>query len=244
MSRLTKNVLVVFTLLCAIMLIVFCIELIIVNWNSNSEEPTPSLSVSSPEGNVEKTDEPEVKDSEPPVSTDSPEITDDNGGDVTQETENQPPAGKQYQLPMLDDIHTLMLYASEELFEYSEGGEGGDWLFTFLGDGKASLEVASDFITPPGGINALAEKLLINYLDGGEPTVGGERQIGKSSLQGVFVSGDKRGETYEAWIYGPFGGGETGQAVVFVINFANGVQRDAIYTIIDTMEMVAKEEEE
>jgi hypothetical protein len=240
-SRLVKNVLVVFTLLCIIFLAIFCIELIIVNWGSDSKEQSPQIAVVSPDRKGEKTDEPDTPDANPDRNQhnddvpESPGNTGDNGDDTEQAGNNQGSKNKQYLLPMLDDVHTLELFADEELFKYSEGES--QWGFTYTGGGKAELEVASDYISPPGGISELSKIFLTNYLDGGESTVGGEKQIGGSALRGVFVYGDKNGETYEAWIYGPLNGGETGPAVVFIVNYENEVQKTAIYAILDTLEM-------
>ena len=243
MSRLIKNVLVVFTLICVIFLVIFCIELIIVNWGSDSKGQEPQIAVISPDGKGGKTDEPDIPDVNPGGDQhsddvpESPDVTGDNVDDTEQAENNRVSKSKHYLIPMLDDIHILELFADEELFSYSEGES--QWKFTYMGGGKAELEVASDFISPPGGIDAVAKIFLDNYLNGGKTKVGGKKQIGGSTLQGVFVYGDNNGETYEAWIHGPLNGSETGTAVVFIVNYENEAQKTAIYAILDTLEMYA-----
>ena len=246
MSRLIKNALVVFTLLCIIFLVIFCIELIVVNWGSDSKESEPQISVVTSDGKGDKTGGPDTPDANPDgnqLSDDVPKPSGDtgnNGNEPSQGEDNRVPKIKHYLIPMLDDKHTLELFVDEELFSYSEGET--QWKFTYTAGGKAEFEVASDFISPPKGVYGLADEFLDNYLNGGESKVSGEKQIGDSSLKGVFVSGENNGETYEAWIHKPLDGSDIGTAVTFVISYENEVQKKAICTILDTLEMYTDED--
>jgi len=236
MSRTIKNLVIVFTLICVIILVFFCIELIILNRDSGDEKTESPVLVNSPDENVDNDNGLEKTDTDPPVDTDPPEETDQNDENNPPEEQNQSHASKQYILPLLDDVHTIVLYADEELFDFT--AELEHWTFTYKEDGNASLYIASDFITPPGGIGALAKSILTGYLEGGGSSVRGEQGIGNSTLRGVLVTGNKNGETYDAWINGPFGGGEIGHAVVFVANYQNEEQKAALYTILDTIELL------
>lgn len=241
MSRLIKNVLVVFTLLCMIVLVVFCIELIVVNWGSDSKELGPQLSVVTPDVNADKKDEPVISDNEPTGDTDptndttQPAITDDNENETLPEEEKQLSTGKQYLLPMLDNVHTLSLVASEELFDYSE--QEDSWFFTYKGEGKANMEVCFRIKPPQESILDCAKGFLELYLEGGEAKAKGEGQICNSTLVGAHASGSKDDDTYEAWMQSPLDGADRGRALLIVINYQTVEQRDAIYAIIDTLEM-------
>jgi len=220
-------------------LVFFCIELVILNSEGgNDREPAPSISGSPADGNEDNADEPESPDMELPPDTDLPEDTDQNEDAGSTEGNIQSPTGKEYILPMFDDVHTIMLYANEELFDYIDEGDP-HWTFNYKGGGKAALEVGSDYITPPGGVRTLAEEVMSGYLEGGASSVGGERKIGNSTLRGFYASGDKNGETYEVWINGPFEGGDRGHAAVIVVNYNNKEQKDALYAILDTMELLS-----
>jgi hypothetical protein len=236
MSKAIKSLLAVFTMLCAIVLVIFSVELFIINRETEENgEPGSTISGgSSTEAGNENGDQgvPDPGPSEEPGSSGDA----DPGGDQTQQNgQHLPPTGRRHELPMLLDEMMLILYVDDELFEFVE--EDYDWWFHYSGDGDASLEISFDYITPPGGINMLVNHFLDPYLDGGESFVGGEGPIRNSSVRGFFVYGDKNGETYEAWIHSLTGSLTEGLAVVFIINYQNETQRIALHRILDSLEM-------
>ena len=237
MNRIAKNAVVIFTLLCAIFLIVFCAELIIVNSEDETGKTDPAMSDDLKTDDKGGDDSSEKIDTKQPEGNAAQESSGQNEGGALPEKQKTTPTGKRYDLSMLDDVHTLVLYADEELFDYEE--EETSWLLTYNGGGGASLEIALVLISPQDGVAIYSENFLDNYLDGGRSSVGGVKQIGDSSLSGIFIIGDKNEETYEAWIHGPFGGGDSGRAVVFVIHYREDEQRDALYGIIDTLDMLS-----
>jgi len=239
-NNIVRNTIIGFTILCAIVLVFFCIELVILNRDGgNGGEPALSTNGSPADGNEDSADEPEPPDTELPTDTDLPEVTDQDEDAGSAVGNNQSPTGKQYVLPMFDDVHVIMLSASEELFDYIDEGDP-HWTFNYKGGGKAALEIGSDYITPPGGVRTLAEEVMSGYLEGGTSSVGGERKIGNSPLRGFYASGDKNGETYEVWINGPFEGGDKGHAVVIVVNYNDKDQKDALYAVLDTLELLSE----
>ncbi|MCL2152056.1 MAG: hypothetical protein FWH57_03700 [Oscillospiraceae bacterium] len=240
MSSIAKNLLIVFTFVCIIVLAVFCIELVTLNADSSkSGDEGTQVSESPPIGATEGDDGQEPADTGLNGETEPPGIEGqtENGGEG--EGQSQTPSGKRYSLLMLDNEHTLIIYADEELFDFSEGE--ADWLFTYKGGGEASLEIAPDLVTPQDGIQGLAETLLTPYLEGGESTVVGEEQIRNSTLNGISVIGEIGKTTYEAWIYGPLAGGNSGNALDFIIKYQNEEQKEALYEILDTLEMLLEE---
>jgi hypothetical protein len=224
-----------------IVLVVFCIELIVLNWGNDSKEQKPQLSVVTHKGNVDKKDEPEISDNEPTGSTDStdntgsPAVAGDNENEILQEEGYQLSTGKQYLLPMLDNVHTLSLVASEELFDFSE--QEDSWFFIYKIDRKASMEVCFRIKPPEESILDCTKGFLELYLEGGDATAKGEGQICNSTLVGAHVSGSKGDDTYEAWMQSPLDGTDRGRSLLFVINYQTVEQREALYTIIDTLEM-------
>jgi hypothetical protein len=240
MSNFIKNMLIVFTLLCIGVLVVFCIELVMLNMDTDKDgDETPQLSSGTTSGDKDGGNEQETPDTGHIGVSEQPDDIEQTGSDDKPDDQEQSPKGKQYSLLMLDNVHILLLNVDEELFDFSEGE--ADWLFTYKGDGKASLEIAPDLATPQEGINGLARSLLKPYLDGGESSVRGEGTIGNSSLSGVSVIGHMNKETYEAWIYGPLAGGSSGNVLVFIANYQNDEQKDELYAILDTLEMISDE---
>jgi len=236
MSRTIKNLIIIFTLLCAMVLIVFCIELVLLNRGNNGRETGPAISDNTPAGNEGAAGEQEAAGAEQSGDTEQSEDTDQNGNDTTQEGQKPPPTGNPHEMKMLDDVNTLILYADEELFEYNEGE--GVWTYIYKKHENASLEVSIGLLTPQGGVDELAAYIVKNNLDGSGST-GGEKQIGNTSFNGLYISGEKNGGTYEAWILGPLEGGLESQAVVFVVSYQNEEQKEAIYSVLDTLELVS-----
>jgi hypothetical protein len=245
MNKTVKNIVMVFTLLCVLFLIVFCVELILVNREAAQNDTGAAISASEPSQPDENEEGEEPANGNGEDNGNGGDSNGDNGDANGGETIviPVPQDGTRFELPMLGEDQTLIVYADESLFRYSEGE--ADWLFTYLGEGTASLEIAFDFITPPGGMERLAGVFLDGYLDGGESTVLGEQEIGESELRGHAITGEQAdGDlTFEAWIHSLTGSMDVGTAVVFVMKYENEGQRAALYTIIDSMEMVDDYEE-
>ena len=245
MNKTVKNIVIIFTLVSIVAVTVFSVELVLLNRDAggseNGLEPLENAGIS-------------VIDIQPslePAVLEDPGLGDDNGQHENSEqledpadpdeTEDLPPLSPpiRHTMPMEIDERELIVYANEELFDVSAGESY--LLFTFTGSGNASLEIAFDFITPPGGMEQLSLRFLTDYLDGGESTVVGYGGIRDSELNGVLVTGEKNGTTYEAWIHSLTGSNTDGMALVFVIDYQNDTQRDALYTVLDTVEMILDE---
>jgi hypothetical protein len=241
MTKTLKNVIMVFTILCAIFLAFFTIELLLLNREGAEEGTGPASSVAQEEnGDNGSGADPEGQD---PAENGAASGAGDENGDSGSQTQEDPPAESErtrFELPMIEEGLTLILYADTAIFEHTEQQDAD--VFTYLGDGTASLYISFDFITRPGGLRGLASRFLLGYLDNGEPTVTGDGQIGDSQIRGMRVIGEKNGETYEAWIHSITGSTEDGLAIVFVLNYENDLQRDELFAILDTMEMVTDTE--
>ena len=237
MTKTLKNAVMIFTLLAAIFLIFFCIELILVNRNTDDDGDSDTL-LSQTQENGEDENEQNLTNEDLPydengASHDIPAATDDI--DIP-----MPVIGRRFEMPMDGTDLTLVAYPDLDFFDLIEGNY--DWLFIYTLGGNASLEISFDFIQPLEGMSGLAERFLDGYLDGGESTVLGEGYIGNSELRGYAVIGqDEDDTTFEAWIHSLTGNPDAGLAVVFVLQFENEAQRAALHTIIDNMEMEYEE---
>jgi len=246
MSNTVKNAVLIFTLVCAIFLVVFVFELIMVNRDRDAGDNGPGPAVAS-----EQT-EPGYENGDAIVIGNGEEQGDENGEDENGDenggndaiTIPVPSEGVQFRLPMPaeDREITMVIYADEELFEFSEGEM--DWLFALREGDGASLEIASEMITPPHGLSGRAEVLLRGYLGGGESTVMGEAPIGESGLTGYAVAGESvYGVYYEAWLYSFSENPDVGLAVALIINYRTDEERALLFGLLDSIEMESDEEE-
>ena len=235
MNMIVKNAIVIFTLLCAMFLIVFCVELVIVNKENADARAEQSASGSADQSVRNDSGEQQASNAKTSKKAQSNDEATGNSNTAAPEQKRSQKFGARYELPMFDEVHTLIVFVDDELFNYDEGET--NWTFTCTGDEKSSLEIV--LTTLDGSAEEYAEEFLEGYLDGGTATVGGERQIGKSALNGLYVSGEKDDEVYEAWVYGPLEGGIANRVVLFVLNYWEGEQEDALYNVIDTLEMAS-----
>jgi hypothetical protein len=161
-SKFIRNLILAFSLLCAIVLVVFCIQLIVLNWGRDNREIGSSISISSPDASTEETGKPEPTDTEPSGEPESPEDTDQSGDEVSPDDQVPSSEGDPYELLLPDNVHTLTLSANKELYDYSEGEDV--WFFTYKGGGEAKLEIGVALITPPNSVAVFSKGFLENYL--------------------------------------------------------------------------------
>ena len=229
MTKTVKNIIMVFTLLAAIFLIVFCIELILVNRSTENGEDPATIEGSAQEENGEEEygyDDQEFPNGEEGYDNGEFDetfgMTDDVGFPM-------PMAGRRFEMPMDGTDLTLVAYADEDFFEYVAGDYS--WYFVYTQGGSATLEISFELI-PPEGMSVLAGRLLIGFLEGGESRVTGEEYIGNSLLRGHGARGEgEDGVTFEAWAH------ELSErlALRITVSFENEVQRAALHTILDSM---------
>jgi len=227
MGNLTKNLLLGLTLACVIALIVFFVQLIVLNRGVEPRELGATIS-----GDSQQEDEQEDPDSGA-TGEEMPDADEGNGdNEPAQMTTRPPPQGTRRELLVAADTETkLIIYAEEELFEFVENET--NWEFLYLGEGDASLEIGFMLVSPRG-LAADAETYLSNYTDGAETEFEGEQSIQDSGLRGYYLSAQHGSISYEAWIHAlP----DSDLALVFVINYQSSQQRDTLYEVLSTMEM-------
>jgi len=227
MGNLTKNLLLALTLVCIIALIVFCVQLIVLNRGVERRGPGVTISDNSPQ---------EEEEPDPDSETNTEETPDAEGGNAgdepVQTTPRPPPQGTRRELLVVVDTDTkLIIYAKEELFEFIENET--NWEFQYSGAGDASLEIGFMFVAGRD-LAADAATYLDNYTDGAESVFGGEQSIQGSALRGYYVSAQQGSKTFEAWIHAlP----DSDLALVFVIDYTNDQQRDALHEVLSSMEL-------
>jgi len=221
MSNISKNLLLGLTLVCVIVLIVFCIQLIVLNRGVDPADSGSVISSGSQDNEDPEGDGEEESNGEDP-----------NGiGGTTQVTPRPMPQGTRREL-MVTMESVLVVYSRDELFDFEH--REIDWWFTYTGGGNAKLEISYVMITPIG-VAAHAETFLNNYTGGTEAEFTGEESIVGSELRGYHVTALSGGLRYEAWIHTLF---DSDLALVFVISYENDQQRDALYEILSTLDMI------
>ena len=240
MNKTVKNIILVFTLVCLIVLVVFVIELFVQNRGTEDSGGAAAAPASGAPASTGGSN------ARPPASPAG------NGPSSGESSSGQPeapakPAGKRYELPY-SAYKTLFIYVDEELFKHIEMDSGD--MFVYIGEdpeegagedsgeGKASLEICP--VPIPDGAEACAETFLDGYLEGNESFVSGTSQIKQSALSGIFVSGVKDGETFEAWIHDT-ADGSGGKGIAFVLRYSDNEQKSALYAILDTLELFSVE---
>jgi len=217
MSNLTKNLLLALSLVCAIVLIVFCIQLIVIN---RGVEPADSGSVISGGSGQE-----DGEDGDSDIGGEDV-INSEDGITGAPLTPRPLPQGIRREILVTPDSW-LVVYAGEELFTFEEGNR--DWIFTYSAGGEATLEITFILITMQG-----VEAHAVAFL-GDEAEFLGETSIADSLLRGYHVMAHQGTETVEAWIHTLEG---SDLSLVFVINYENNEQKEALYEVLSTLEIV------
>jgi len=222
MSNITKNLLLGFTLVCVIVLVVFCIQLIVLNRGVDPAEQGLVITGSSgqdEDSNLEDGDE--ALDEEDDISSVSAPAT-----------PRPPPQGTRRQF-RVSESNMLIVYARDELFDFEE--RDFDWWFLYTGGGLATLEIKHTMVGLQG-IEAHAVAFLNAYSGSTEAEFTGEGAIGGSDLRGHHVITRHGNETYEAWIHILL---DSDLALAFIICYENDHQRDALYEVLSTLLMEA-----
>jgi len=238
MSKTIKNMLIIATLVCVIVFAIFCIELVVLNRSDDKEDDATggsSISTSSPAGNTASG--PSGNSSPQPQINAAP-----SSGAVVEPPVESPVespidrTGKRRYEWMYSTTKMLIFYANDELFDHTQMDEGD--IFTYIDDENATLEVCLRGL--PLGVEACANEILSGYLDDSEAFISGTGPIRRSELTGLFGSGVNNGETIELWIHTiPDGDNDAFNdlGIAFVIRYKDNEQKNALYSILDTLEL-------
>lgn len=231
MSKMLRNGIVVFAAICAVVLVIFCIELFVLNRNPDDGAGNePSLSESAANSGGESSggqENPPDKQQEPGKGAGQT-----GNGAKDQPTQPPPPPTGTRKERLVSADTKLVLYIDEDVFDESEQNEG--YLYKYKGVGTATLEITIAYIQFDAG--SFAGSFLDGYVGPGGTSAGETSYIGRSPLEGIHVSGELDGEKYEAWVYSFPDADDWG--VSFTLHYRSDEQRDALYTILDSMSMI------
>jgi len=226
MGQITKNLLLALSLVCVIALIVFCIQLIVIN---RGVEPVGTGSTISGGSQTGSGDAGPASDGEEP-----PDGNGDIGGEgnipTPPPTSRPPPTGTRHSIAVTEESR-LIIYVREDRFDFEVGEL--DWWFTYNAGGHATLEIRFEMVTGQG-IGAHAESFLNRYSNDTGAEFTGEENIQGSSLMGYHVISRLDSGTYEAWIHLLE---SSDLALVFVINYETTQQRDALYEALSSIDI-------
>jgi hypothetical protein len=238
MSKTIKNLLIVFTLLCAIAVVVFTIELFIINRGSRDGDTEQSLSGGQPAvGGSPSEGQQAPSGGEPQEGTGQPGETGQPTDTGPPDGQRPPPMGTLNERLMPGENTRLAFYTDDELLDHivTESEDILD-IFALKADQTSRLEIR--FVFFPHDLREFAERILDDFINRGTTRVGDEIQIGNSPLTGLYVSGEESGVSYEAWIYNFSSHGFDDIGLAFIINHRNDEQKEALHAILDTLEMV------
>jgi len=237
-NKTVKNIILAFTILCAFVLILFSVELIRQNRNTENAAGGGEPSVSGDTAGTNGAGASGDNDPSSPANGGEDTGGGAGGGDERPGAGGQRPAptGTRYEAPVTLNS-TLVFYVDTQLFDYVDPElEEGLFLFTFRGDGLAEIHIR--FVPVPNDIKAFAGGYLTTDFEVRDTVVGDEDYIGLTQLLGVKASGAKDGSNFDVWIHRLTGAEYDDMGVAFVIIYQNNAQRDMLYDILDSMEIV------
>lgn len=222
MSGISKNLFMVLSVVCAIALVVFLIQLIVLNRDS---EPRDIETVVS-EGSGDRDGQNQGGDED---NVGSGSITDF----VPTPTPRPPPQGQEYILPVDPSTNTMLsIYAAEEKFDFFENLN--DWTFAYKNGGDVSLVISFTGMSPQGGGGSDAETFLNDILGEEIAEFKGSYSIVDSDMTGFNAQAQKDGRTYEVWLY-RLEGNDLNLALAFCINYEFNTQMDDLYEVLSSM---------
>lgn len=230
MNKNVKTLLVIFTLICIVVVIVFAAELILLNRKTDDGAEVKTSTAGDRDAENENATETPPTDSPPPTETNH--LEESPPAEDSTSAPEQDSGDRLFTLAMTDSV-SLELYANEELFEYHMMDLG--YMFTYKGGGSASLEILLDYL--PHGAAQRAVGFLDNYTGGAESLIEEERGVGDSPISGVYVTAMSSDTTYAAWIC-DIPGENDALGILLIIHYRDENQKDALYKLLDTTEIV------
>jgi len=220
MANISKKLFLALSLACVIAIVVFLIQLIVINSGVEPRQPNANISGENPPN----------RDNENPGSTENPG---NNESPSPSPTTRPPPQGQRNEV-IVDAEKILVLYTRPELF--TQIRNDFDWLFQYTGGGIAGLELSFAFISPQN-VMADAEAFLNRKTSGTGADYKGDLLILDTQIRGYHVTAIEGGVTYEAWLHQMQG---SDLALVFYIYYSNIEQRDALYEVLNTISFEAR----
>jgi len=224
MSPLLKNSLLAFALICVIALVVFCIQLIIIN--IGEERVTQGeIIVVEPERDEEHLNDNDIDDIEDDHS-------DEENAFGFEDFWRPPQIGERYVIQVTPNSQ-LVVYAQDVLFEFED--RDIDWAFNYMLGGTAALEIMFKLVTVQG-VESQSVAFLNEYSGSQASTFNGEVAITGTRLMGYHTSVNHLARTYEAWIINLL---DSELSLVIIVHYETDAQRDALYQLLGTIDIEA-----
>jgi len=216
MANISKKLFLALSLACAIGIITFFIQLIVINSGVEPRRPNSTISGENPQGgNNSNIGNGENPGSNEPSPSPSP-------------TARPTPQGERTEV-LVDTDTILVIYARSDLFTLIRNEF--DWLFQYTGGGIAGLEVSFAYISPQNAATD-AESFLNRKTGGTGADYKGDLFILDTPIRGYHVTSSNAGITYEVWLHQMAG---SDLALALTINYSTNEQRDALYEILNTI---------
>jgi len=233
LNKVLKRIIMVFTILCCIALVVFSVELILINRDTSNRGEEPTISGNGQNGEGDDGTEPDAN------GDGSQDGADQNGeqgqgGEEPSQGGRPDPTGTRHE--ELVTGGTLSLYVDSALFNQGTIEDPDDlFVFTWSGDGAASLDIGMVYF--PRGIDAFAESFLVSRYHATDFDAQGEDYIGRSPLRGYLFTGESDAGSLETWVYTSAAEGYGNMGLAFTVTYQNITQRNAIYDILGTLDI-------
>jgi len=224
MGSISKKLFLALSLVCVIGIIVFLIQLIVINSGVEPRQPNSNISGGSSSGQENAGS----GTGESPGNSGEGSNTEGNG--ASQPTIRPPPQGQRNEI-MVDTNTMLVLYARTELFSLVRNDF--DWVFQYTAGGIAGLNISFTFISPQNAATE-AETFLNRHTNGTGADYKGDLYVLDTSVRAYHVTTADAGVTYEAWLHQMPG---SDLALALVINYSNTEQRDALYEVLGTISL-------
>jgi len=235
LKKTTKRVIFVFTALCGIFLIIFCVELIRINRDVSDAGAGSSISGGAQNGGAAGSE----SETNGAGSSDTTGSGDGPGGNGDTRPNGRPRptlTGTRWDRPITGDM-TLIYYIDGDVFEHT-GSEIADILDAFSLRDDMAVSIQIRFVALPLGLSELAETFLSASFGIGDSIVVGEDYIGLSPLRGILTSGVSDGINFEAWIYQFTEEDYRDLGLAFIISYRTESQRGALYGVLDSLDIV------
>jgi len=226
MSSISKKLFLALSLACAIGIIVFLIQLIVINSGVEPRQPNSNISG----GSSSEQENPGTGSNDRPG--DNGEGSDTEGSGSNQPTIRPPPQGQRNEITV-DTDSKLVLYTRPELFSLVRNDF--DWVFQYTAGGIAGLNISFTFISPQNAATD-AEAFLNRHTNGTGADYKGDLYVLDTSVRAYHVTTQDGGVTYEAWLHQMPG---SDLALALIINYSNTEQRDALYEILGSISFEA-----
>ena len=242
MSKLGRNLLITFTIICMFAVVVFTIELLVINRdNDGNTDPNPYASGDASPGQGGSSGNGQQGGANASGGQGSSSES-DQSGDAQPEF-----VTRTYTIPISNGNNIVMSIEEDPenpYFEYKDmGAESEDIICVLRYRGNAAASLEFRYIQLTQGAGAFASMLLEEEFGIEDSTIIGSGPIKESELDGFAVSGELDGVTYEAWVHSFADIGNNNAGIAIIMSYPSGpagnTPRELINLILNTMDITS-----